>query len=95
MVVCEVRIDEYVNYILPRIKRLILRDKCVTSMEIVPIICTVLCDVYVEILEYPGKAKSPIMRYLTESVSHLCIPYSANVAYDGSDMYLPKYLLYG
>ena len=43
-------------------------------MEIVPIICTVLCDVYVEILEYPGKAKSPIMRYLTEPVSHLCIP---------------------
>ena len=45
-------------------------------------------DVYVKFLEYPGKTKSPIMRYLTELVSHLCIPYSNNAAYDGLDMYI-------
>ena len=45
-------------------------------------------DVYVKFLEYPGKTKSPIMRYLTELVSHLCIPYSTNAAYDGLDMYI-------
>ena len=28
------------------------------------------------------------MRYLTDPVSHLCIPYSTNAAYDGLDMYI-------
>ena len=44
VVVSEVRIYEIVIYILPRSKWLILRDKCLTPTESVPMIGTVLCE---------------------------------------------------
>ena len=57
-------------------------------------------DIYVEVWEYSGKTRSPITRSLTEPVSHLCIPYSVNAAYDGLATYMkddsiPKDVLYG
>ena len=45
-------------------------------------------DVYVEFCEYHDKTKSIITRSLTELVSHLCIPYSANTSNDGLDTYI-------
>ena len=45
-------------------------------------------DIYVELWEYSGKTRSPITRSLTELVSHICIPYSANAAYDDLDTYM-------